>query len=62
MLIEFHGEPMLAVSPYMLKDGKDRYRMIIPKLPQVINYLVPADVELTDYEGRVYKVTIVDAE
>jgi hypothetical protein len=62
MLIEFHSELMLAVSPYMLKDGKDRYRMIIPKLPTVINNLVPADVELTDYEGRVYKVTIVDAE
>ncbi|MBR4819718.1 MAG: hypothetical protein IKZ74_06670 [Clostridiales bacterium] len=58
MLLEMHGEPMLAVSAYLTKNGQKMYRMKMSYWPDALNYFFVADSELSDFEGNCYKFKI----
>lgn len=58
MVIEKHGKRMLAVSSYMTKSYKSRYRMFISGFPKVIDNEYPIDAVLYDFEGYSYKILI----
>ncbi len=58
MVLEKHGKRMLAVSSYMTKSYKNRYRMFISGFPKVIDNEYPIDAELVDFDGYSYKIMV----
>ena len=58
MILEKHGKRMLAVSSYMTKSYRIRYRMFISGFPKVIDNEYPIDAELCDFDGYSYKIMI----
>jgi hypothetical protein len=59
LLAEQHDELMLAVSSYMMKDGRYHYRTSFKGFPDVINNLFPDYADLLDYDGNRYRFKII---